>query len=237
MSEVPARDIEAVSHALAILRLRAQLQKFPYTESGQDLAAGSSDATDATSTHGDLALANVRALQVIQNELAATREAIEAMRQGVVRLSDSGEIKFESGRARHLIDAFIPCRRRGNHLPVLLQSWIRGERVPTDPDACRKMRITRDIGTLDVRLVRDSSRPGWLLLLDARESRPTDRAAAALPPRMREVLELILEGLSEKEIAAKLGLQFNTVHGYVKKLYQRFGVSSRAELMARWIER
>jgi DNA-binding NarL/FixJ family response regulator len=40
------------------------------------------------------------------------------------------------------------------------------------------------------------------------------------------------EGLSEKEIAAKLGISLNTVHGHVTSLYRSFGVHSRAELHA-----
>ena len=42
---------------------------------------------------------------------------------------------------------------------------------------------------------------------------------------------------SNREIAADLGIRFNSVHGYVKKLHQHFDVSTRAELMARWIDR
>jgi DNA-binding CsgD family transcriptional regulator len=36
-----------------------------------------------------------------------------------------------------------------------------------------------------------------------------------------------------KQIAGKLDLSRHTIHNYVKALHQRFGVSSRGELLAR----
>ena len=54
-----------------------------------------------------------------------------------------------------------------------------------------------------------------------------------LPPRVRRVLRCLLEGLSEKEAARALKLTPHTVHSYVKILYQRLGVKSRAQLLAR----
>jgi DNA-binding CsgD family transcriptional regulator len=56
-----------------------------------------------------------------------------------------------------------------------------------------------------------------------------------LPTRLREVLLRLLDGDSEKQVSARLSLSGPTVHEYVQALYRRFGVESRAELMARWI--
>jgi len=54
-----------------------------------------------------------------------------------------------------------------------------------------------------------------------------------LSPRMRDTLQLLLSGDSEKEVAGKLGLSQHTVHIHVKNLYKRLGVCSRGELMAK----
>ena len=48
----------------------------------------------------------------------------------------------------------------------------------------------------------------------------------------RRVLRLLLSGLSEKQIAARLDLSRHTVHNHVKEIYRVVGVQSRAELMA-----
>lgn len=58
-----------------------------------------------------------------------------------------------------------------------------------------------------------------------------------LSKRLRETLSLLLDGRSEKEAAASLGLSSRTVHGYVTTLYEHFRVSSRAELLAYFIRR
>jgi DNA-binding CsgD family transcriptional regulator len=60
---------------------------------------------------------------------------------------------------------------------------------------------------------------------------------AQLPPRLREVLSWALAGMSLKEIAARMHLSRHTVKDYIKDLYRRAGVSSRGELMARFVER
>ena len=59
----------------------------------------------------------------------------------------------------------------------------------------------------------------------------------ALSPRMRQTLQCLLAGDSEKQIANRLHLSPNTVHVYVKALYERHSVSSRGELLARFIPR
>lgn len=56
--------------------------------------------------------------------------------------------------------------------------------------------------------------------------------ADVLRPRHKETLEWLLTGATEKEIAVGLGLSVHTVHQYVKAIYRRFGVTSRAQLMA-----
>jgi DNA-binding CsgD family transcriptional regulator len=58
-----------------------------------------------------------------------------------------------------------------------------------------------------------------------------------LPPRLRDTLAALAEGLSEKQVAGRLGISAHTVHEYTKALYRRFGVQSRAELLARHLGR
>jgi DNA-binding CsgD family transcriptional regulator len=51
--------------------------------------------------------------------------------------------------------------------------------------------------------------------------------------RERQTLGCLLDGDSEKQAAANLGLSVHTLHDYVKRLYRAFNVASRGELMAR----
>jgi pSer/pThr/pTyr-binding forkhead associated (FHA) protein len=48
----------------------------------------------------------------------------------------------------------------------------------------------------------------------------------------RQVLRLLVQGVSEKEAAATLNLSYHTVHAHVKQIYRQLGVRSRGELIA-----
>jgi DNA-binding CsgD family transcriptional regulator len=60
-------------------------------------------------------------------------------------------------------------------------------------------------------------------------------AGAPLTDAERGVLQGLLSGKTEKQIAAKLGQSPNTTHGHVTALYRKFGVGNRPALMALWL--
>lgn len=53
----------------------------------------------------------------------------------------------------------------------------------------------------------------------------------------RRVLQDLLGGLAEKDIAARQYISPHTVHDHVKRIYRKFGVRSRAKLTALWLGR
>jgi DNA-binding NarL/FixJ family response regulator len=57
-----------------------------------------------------------------------------------------------------------------------------------------------------------------------------------LTPRERDVLQLIVSGGSNKQVARKLGISEKTVKGHLTKLFQRIGVADRTQA-ALWAER
>jgi DNA-binding CsgD family transcriptional regulator len=59
--------------------------------------------------------------------------------------------------------------------------------------------------------------------------------SSPLSPRLRQTLDGLLRGLAEKQIASELSISRHTVHVYVKQLYTTYNVSSRSELLSRWI--
>ncbi len=66
---------------------------------------------------------------------------------------------------------------------------------------------------------------------------PRPRDDAQLSPREVEVLTLLARGLSAPEAAREIGLKPQTVAGYVKVIYQKLHVSSRAEAVLAAAER
>lgn len=56
-----------------------------------------------------------------------------------------------------------------------------------------------------------------------------------LAPRERDVLDLLAQGFSYKEIADKLNVGFATVHTYVLRIYKKLHVRSKNAAVARWL--
>lgn len=74
-------------------------------------------------------------------------------------------------------------------------------------------------------------------LLGTRLSLAGQISKAGLTRRQRDTLELLLEGMSEKQVAGELGLSRSTVHDYVVSLHRHFDVMSRGELLSYFIKR
>jgi DNA-binding CsgD family transcriptional regulator len=58
------------------------------------------------------------------------------------------------------------------------------------------------------------------------------RVASQLSPRQREILDLVAEGRTSKEIAVTLGISESTVNWHLANAFERLGASSRAEAVA-----
>lgn len=58
---------------------------------------------------------------------------------------------------------------------------------------------------------------------------PPDPQAEALTPRESEVLAAIGEGLSIQETGDRLGITYYTTNGYIKSIYRKLGIKSRAQ--------
>jgi DNA-binding NarL/FixJ family response regulator len=72
-----------------------------------------------------------------------------------------------------------------------------------------------------------------LRLADRRreQDRETRRAIESLTPREREVLVLLAEGLSDKEIAERLYVGSGTVRSHVVSVFGKLGVHSRLQAL------
>ncbi len=57
-----------------------------------------------------------------------------------------------------------------------------------------------------------------------------------LTPREREVVDLLIAGRANREIASTLGVETKTVKSHVGRLFQKFGVPNRVALTVRAIE-
>jgi DNA-binding CsgD family transcriptional regulator len=67
------------------------------------------------------------------------------------------------------------------------------------------------------------------LFVSGAAAAPSETIAEDLTPREADVLRLLADGLSNREMAASLGISENTVKFHVASLYSKLGVQSRAE--------
>ncbi|MFG0328106.1 MAG: helix-turn-helix transcriptional regulator [Phycisphaerales bacterium JB037] len=74
-------------------------------------------------------------------------------------------------------------------------------------------------------------------LLGTRLALADQTSMSGLSPRQRQTLELLLDGLSEKQVAAEMGIKQSTAHGYIVELHRHFDVSSRGELLSYFVRR
>jgi DNA-binding NarL/FixJ family response regulator len=80
------------------------------------------------------------------------------------------------------------------------------------------------------------------IVITARQLRQSTQAAAPagrdtataplLTQREHQILELLADGLGNKQIAARLGITTNTVKTHLELLFDKLDVSSRAEAVA-----
>src|SRR4051812_15605528 len=61
-----------------------------------------------------------------------------------------------------------------------------------------------------------------------------DVEAFNLTKREHEILDLLIQGLSYKEIAAKCFISPETMNSHIKNIYQKLNVHSRAQISARF---
>jgi DNA-binding NarL/FixJ family response regulator len=58
-----------------------------------------------------------------------------------------------------------------------------------------------------------------------------------LSTREQEVLDLLSQGFLYKEIADKLGISYETVHTYIRRIYEKLQVRTRTEAVAKFLRR
>lgn len=127
----------------------------------------------------------------------------------------------EPGGGDHSLYCFRSIPGSGDgHLGIIIARHLR------QPDfTARNKAVVQDTMALVAPLVGG-------LLAKFEDPSPTD-----LAPLARRVLRCFLEGDTDKQVALRLGLTRHTVNWYAKVVFRHFGVSSRAELLARWVRR
>ncbi len=196
----------------------------------------------------------VRVLLVDDHELVRT--GLRAMLAGdggisVVGDAGTGSAAITLARALKpdvvLLDARLPdmpgdevCRRLLTDWPelavVILTTFAEDDLVRRCVRAGARGYLLKDIARLDLgRNLRAvmrgeaviDSKVAPAVLAAARQAGDSAANDEVLNPRQREVLRLVAEGLSNREIAARTHLSEYTVKGYVEEILERLGARNR----------
>jgi DNA-binding NarL/FixJ family response regulator len=196
----------------------------------------------------------IRVLLVDDHELVRT--GLRTMLGGdpgvdVVGDADSGAAALAQARALApdlvLLDARMPdmdgdevCQRLLIEMPgvavVILTTFAEDDLVRRCVRAGARGYLLKDIAHLDLgRNLRAvmrgeaviDSKVAPAILAAARQVAEAPSASQSLNPRQREVLRLVAEGLSNREIAARTHLSEHTVKGYVEEILERLGARNR----------
>jgi DNA-binding NarL/FixJ family response regulator len=128
---------------------------------------------------------------------------------------------------------------------VVLTSFSDQERILAALDAGAVGYLLKDVDPAElVRGVRAAARgesplhpkAARSLLSSRTENRPAVRTNVELTPREAEVLNLLRQGLANKQIARALGISQATVKAHLTSVFQRIGVTDRVQA-AVWAER
>ena len=66
---------------------------------------------------------------------------------------------------------------------------------------------------------------------------PASEPTENLSTREQEVLDCLSQGFLYKEIAEKLGISYETVHTYIRRIYEKLQVRTRTEAVAKFLKR
>ena len=76
-----------------------------------------------------------------------------------------------------------------------------------------------------------------LEFLGDRPAVPLPRRTPQLTPRQLQVAALVADGLTNRAIAERLGIEERSAEGHLERIRQRLGVTSRAQVAAWWARR
>lgn len=135
-----------------------------------------------------------------------------------------------------LLDARMPLpdgpatiQRLGQLTEVVMLDWTDDARQ-LDPG--RLIRVVLNAAWRDPGA---SGRADPFLAGPLRARDPAERShPVGLRPREREIMQFIAEGLSNRQIAARLVISEKTVKNHICSIYQRLGVHDRSQAISRW---
>lgn len=208
MSETPLiRVLLADDHTLFRRALASVLRSEPGFEVAGEAEDGAEAVAKASTVHADVILMDVQMPKM--SGLEATRRILATLPQLkilMLTMLEEDEVMFEavkSGAQGYLLKTVEPA-----DLFESLRGVVRGEAPMT--------------GGLAAKLLREFAR-------QAQGPPEPVPPRALLDPREQEILTLVADGKSNKDIATALALAENTVKSHIKRILQTLHLANRVQ--------
>lgn len=183
-----------------------------------------------------------RALRAaFDRERAAAVESEEAGPEapGVVVLAPSGREHIRTPAAEMWLDLLRRAEVGGHgYLPGAVSAAVAALRAGLDGAQYATVRAWTPAGPLRVEAAPGDDRGAVSVVLTP-ERRPVPPELPAVWPMTqaeRRVLELLVRGLSNREIASALHVSVNTIQTHLAHAYEKLGVRSRSQLLAHFFQ-
>lgn len=205
-------------------RTLAQIQRWPRLERLLDATAIRLGVEEPSSAQIDSFTAAYRACPASALALAAIRMAAGDLAGAEAVLAAWPDAKLLEGDRRLLLQARLLtlelAQRRGDAAAAQkgLAAWL---------DLAKRSGYVQRLREAGPRI---AAVERWLAQTPS-EAEPQD--IVPLSPREAEIMAFVAAGLVNKEIARKLGISEGTVKSHRKNLYEKMGVTSRSEAIAK----
>lgn len=153
---------------------------------------------------------------------------------GILLLKPDGELEFSTPAGEEWRRRLLAHERGGGPLPTAI--WSAMARARTDPAGAATVVAPTSEGLLRVEASRGGADGQMAVVLS--QPRPPSvtslTLAWSLTPAESRVVELALGGRSNLQIAAALFVSENTVQTHLRHIYEKLGIGSRTQLLARF---
>lgn len=152
---------------------------------------------------------------------------------GVLVLTPGGRVQFSTPAAEHWVRVLREVEHGGDRsLPLVILSVVAGARAGVSA----VVRLATPLGP-----VRIEATPGGgdgsvavVLTPERRPAPPAIPADWSLTAQERSVVALLLRGFGNRQLSEQLCISENTVEAHLRHAYEKLGVHSRTQLLARF---
>lgn len=184
-----------------------------------------------------------RAVQAsfVRERALLRQSTTDELTSGVILVSAEGDVRMLTPAAATwadaLRDSWRPLTDGEPRLPVAVRAAIAGHRTRGEPVGNHSGDVHASTSAGPVRIETSTADSEGSIVVVLTPVRPSGLPAIPedwpVTSGERSVLALVARGLSNRQIAISLYVTQNTVQTHLRHAYEKLGVSSRAQLMAR----